>query len=73
MKKKSTGLARPFFAGFLESQEKNAVQGGLSLTSRTEDQPQSQKYPSDQEDGHTLPLQDGAQTMKAPSDSDEWL
>jgi len=75
MKKKSTGLAKPFFADFLENQMKQSVRGGEdpSPTSVIADAPHTHKYPSDQEDSYTTPIKDGAQTMKAPSDSDEWL
>lgn len=77
MKKKTDGLRQPFFASFLEGQEKQAIQGGddPSPTNVIADQAQTQKYPSDQEDSSpTDVLKDrdgGYVTMKAPSDSDE--
>jgi hypothetical protein len=75
MKKKTSGLAKPFFAGFLESQAQQAVQGGgdPSPTSVIADQPQTHKYPSDQEDNPTSKITDHLQTMKAPSDNDEFI
>jgi len=74
MKKKTNSLHQPFFASFLESQARQSIQGGddPSPTSVLADQPQTMKYPSDQEDGGpTKPALDGYQTMKYPSDSDE--
>ncbi|WP_118972682.1 microviridin/marinostatin family tricyclic proteinase inhibitor [Taibaiella koreensis] len=76
MKKKTAGLHQPFFASFLESQAQQAIQGGddPSPTNALADQPQTMKYPSDQEDNPspTSVIKDSVQTMKAPSDNDEW-
>ncbi|WP_118951113.1 microviridin/marinostatin family tricyclic proteinase inhibitor [Taibaiella helva] len=77
MKKKTNSLHQPFFASFLESQARQSIQGGddPSPTSVLADQPQTMKYPSDQEDNPspTSVIKDSVQTMKAPSDNDEWM
>jgi len=77
---------KPFFAEFLESQlgreESRHVQGGDSdpvldqpqtqkYPSDQEDNPQTKKYPSDCEDDTTKPAADLAQTQKYPSDGDD--
>lgn len=71
MKKANEGGQKPFFAAFLEAQDKlskeeqQTVQGGMTL-----------KYPSDKEDGIggvTSPAKDGYQTQKYPSDGDDDL
>lgn len=59
MKKNTSGLKQPFFAGFMESQIKKEATGGIqgggdpSPTDPTADQYQTMKYPSDQEDNPT--------------------
>lgn len=75
MKKKTTGLAKPFFAGFLENQMQQAIHAGgdPTPTSVIADMPHTNKYPSDQEDNPTSVIKDTVHTMKAPSDSDEWI
>ncbi|WP_118972681.1 microviridin/marinostatin family tricyclic proteinase inhibitor [Taibaiella koreensis] len=68
--KKSTGLLRPFFAGFLENQAQQSIQGGgdPSTTNVIPDQAQTQKYPSDQEDNPTDKEKDDDYSKKFPSD-----
>ncbi|WP_118972683.1 microviridin/marinostatin family tricyclic proteinase inhibitor [Taibaiella koreensis] len=74
--KKEQGLAKPFFAGFLENQLKKpsetAVQGGQTLKFPSDlEEAQTNKYPSDQEDDVTKPAADIRHTDKYPSDGDE--
>lgn len=75
--KKEQGLAKPFFAGFLENQLKKttetAVQGGQTLKFPSDlEEAQTNKYPSDQEDATTTkPAADIRHTDKYPSDGDE--
>ncbi|WP_118972680.1 microviridin/marinostatin family tricyclic proteinase inhibitor [Taibaiella koreensis] len=75
---KKQNLQKPFFSAFLENQmdkqNEDKVQGGDNPPIHTmslADSPQTQKYPSDQEDTHTKPLADMAQTQKYPSDGDD--
>lgn len=74
MKKSTSGLKKPFFAGFLENQlpqdSTNGVQGG-GETSKIADQPQTLKYPSDQEDNPTDKYKDVDLTKKYPSDLED--
>lgn len=74
--KKEQGLAKPFFAAFLENQlrktAETSVQGGATLKYPSDlEEAQTNKYPSDQEDAATKPTADIRHTDKYPSDGDE--
>lgn len=72
---KQNELKKPFFAAFLENQvkenEARRIQGGATATSVATDMAETQKYPSDQEDGITNVDWDCILTQKYPSDNDE--
>lgn len=67
-KNKKRALKVPFYAHLLTQQEMQHA-GGAGATKPSEDQVQTLKYPSDQEDTSTVA--DQPHTLKYPSDQED--